>query len=153
MAFFSGNCFFLTKKKNIFSFSTLSMNSIVVWSYFCYRCEMLCLENLLDTYNDIIKSLEKFLRVFQNEVFFQNFTLMENFKLLRSWPNSDFKVSRILPMFASISENESFILSCFWWHCQELLTSNLLDRYNMIVQCLQMLLITFEKNNSIKKQR
>ena len=103
------------------------------------------LQNYYKVQRKISQSLSKW-------SFLQNFTLPENLKLLRSRRNSDFKVSRILPLFASISENESFILSCFWLHSQELLTSNLLNRYSisMIVQCLQFFL-TSEKKNSLKK--
>ena len=119
--------FFSTKKKQFFIFYDIyGFKSCVIMNLLPLSRAMFVepfryLQRYFKIPRKISQSLSKW-------SFLQNFTLTENFKLLRSRPNSDFKVSRILLMFASISENESFILSCFWWHCRELLTSNLSDR-------------------------
>ena len=109
------------------------------------------MENLLDTYNNTIQCLEKFLGAFQNEVLLKNSNLTTTFDLLRSRQKLDFKVSHIFPMFASISENKSVIWSCFWYRCKELPLGNLLNTYNITVQCLEPFLIAFEKKVSLKK--
>ena len=109
------------------------------------------MENLLDTYNNTIQCLEKFLGAFQNEVLLKNSNLTTSFDLLQSRQRLDFKVSHIFPMFASISDNKSVIWSYFWYRCEELPLGNLLGIYNITVQCLEPFLIAFEKKVSLKK--
>ena len=109
------------------------------------------MENLLDTYNIIMQCLEKFLRTFENEVFLKNYHLTKNFDFLRSHSSSDFKDSCIFHMFASISEDESVIWSCFCWRCKELLLGSLLHTCSITVQCLETFLIGFQKKVSLKK--
>ena len=102
-------------------------------------------------YNIIMQCLEKFLRAFENEVFLKNYHLTKNFDSLRSHSRSDFKDSRIFHMFASISEDESVIWSCFCCRCKEFMLGNLLETYSMTVQYLETFLIAFEKIASVKK--
>ena len=110
------------------------------------------MKNLLHAYNIIMQCLEKFLTTFEKEVFLKNYHLTKDFDSLRSHSRSDFKDSRIFPIFASIPEDESVIWSCFWCCCKELLLGNLLDTYSMTVQYLETFLIDFEKMVSLKKQ-
>ena len=82
--------------------------------------------------------------------FSQKLSFDEKFRLLTISLEVRFQ-TRIFSMFASISEDESVIWSCFWCRCKELLLCNLLHTYSITVQCLETFLISFEKKVSLKK--
>ena len=102
----------------------------------------------LEQYHTVTRKVSQ---SFWNKVFLKNANLTKKFNLRWSRPSSDFKVSRIFPMFASISEDESAICSCFCCRCKQLLLGNLLHTYSITVQCLESFLIAFEKKVSLKK--
>ena len=52
--------------------------------------------------------------------------------------------------FPSIFSDWWVVWSWFWYRCKELLLSNLLDTYNMVVGCVEIFLTTLRKNFSWK---